>query len=75
MNIQEFVLKSSDALRRHDTLICILLVIFGRLTMQSKVPFTPFLGIGAAAIVFFQPQIWFYRIYAYWDLAYQKSKR
>ncbi len=39
-------------------IICMALVLFGRLTMQSKVPFAPFLGIGAVATIFFQPQIW-----------------
>lgn len=38
--------------------ICILLVLFGKLTMQSKVPFAPFLGIGAVATILFQAQIW-----------------
>lgn len=38
--------------------ICMILVLFGKATMQSKVPFAPFLGIGAVATIFFQPQLW-----------------
>jgi len=38
--------------------ICILLVLFGKATMKSRVPFAPFLGIGAVTTVLFQAQIW-----------------
>lgn len=38
--------------------ICMVLVLIRKATMQSKVPFAPFLGIGAVATVFFQPPIW-----------------
>ncbi len=38
--------------------ICLFLVLIRKATMQSKVPFAPFLGIGAVATTFFQLQIW-----------------
>lgn len=38
--------------------ICMFLVLIRKATMQSKVPFAPFLGIGAVATIFFQSQIW-----------------
>lgn len=38
--------------------ISMFLVLIRKATMQSKVPFAPFLGIGAVATIFFQSQIW-----------------
>ena len=40
------------------SVICLFLVLIRKATMQSKVPFAPFLGIGAVATVLFQTQIW-----------------
>ena len=40
------------------SVICLFLVLIRKATMQTKVPFAPFLGIGAVATVLFQAQIW-----------------
>lgn len=38
--------------------ICLFLVLIRKATLQSKVPFAPFLGIGAVVTIFFQTQVW-----------------
>ena len=40
------------------SVICLFLVLIRKATMQTKVPFAPFLGIGAVATVLFQAQRW-----------------